>query len=490
MAQMGLRKSALALAAASATEYGLQLAVPVVLVRTLDPITFGYYKFLWLMAATALAWVPFFMPQGLFYFLPRNEEHAPELITNTLVYLSIAGVLAAALCSNLNPFLPEVAQRLNTNSLHLSSMFVGLSVALCIFDVLPTAVGKFQVQATTTAGLAFMKSAILVATALLAPSLLHIALALVCIVGLKVIALFVFIRANPELTPMRTHMGLFRQQIAYAAPFAVGRALFLMRVQVDQWIVAAAVDTATYAVFSVAAVLGSIGTLIRQPVHNAMSPKLNSVYSGGNFKGAATLIGNANAATSIVLIPVVGGLFACAHELVTLVYTAGYSGAAPVMQIYLIGMLANSFAVGHVMPALNLGKFATLNNAVCLACSALISYLGLKFFGLCGAALGSVLMLYVGEFWAGIRVAKILGVSWSFLLQSTSLYRSYIALVLGVASASVLAIPPAYSPLSMIVIKSSVFSTVYLLVFVLLGGRRDLEVLLGKESREALDVGA
>jgi O-antigen/teichoic acid export membrane protein len=490
MAQMGLRKSALALAMASAMEYGLQLAVPVVLVRILDPITFGSYKLLWLLAATALAWLPFFMPQGLFYFLPRNKSHAPELISNALVYLFFMGVLAAVVGSNANPFLPEVAQRLNTDSRHLSSIFVGLSVALCIFDVLPTAIEKFQVQAATTAGLAVLRSAILVVTALFSPSLVHITLALVCTISLKAIALFAFIRAHPELTPMRTHLGLFRQQIVYAAPFAVGRALFLMRLQADQWIVAASVDTATYAVFSIASVLGSIGTLIRQPVHNAISPKINAAYAGGNSKDAATLIGNANTATSIVLIPVIGGLFASAPELVTFVYTASYSGAAPVMQIYLIGVLANSFAVGYVLPALDLGKFATLNSAVFLGCSALISYLGLKSFGLSGAALGSVLVLYVGELWAGVRVAKTLGVSWSFLFQSSSLYRCFIALVLGVASASILVIPHSYSAISTIAIKSSVFSVVYLLVFGLLGGRRDLKVLLGKESGKTLDVGA
>jgi O-antigen/teichoic acid export membrane protein len=486
---MGLRKSALGLAAASATEYGLQLVIPMVLVRTLDPSTFGHYRFLWLMAGTALAWVPLFIPQTLFYFLPRYKERSSALVTNALMYLLVTGAVVGLLSSNLNPLLPEVALRLDVESQHLSSVFLGLWVAVSLFDVLPTAIGMSHVQARTTAILALLRSALLVAAALLAPTLVWITLALVCVVVFKLLALLIFIRRNPALTPMRLDLGLLRMQMVYAAPFALGNALFLMRVQADQWIVASAVNTATYAVFSVASVLGPIGTLIRQPLHNAMMPKLNAAYASGRLQDAASLIGKANSATSLILVPVVGGLFASSHELVSFVYTRGYADAAPVMQVYLIGMLANSFAVGHVMPALNLGKFATINNAICLACSIAISYVGLKELGLYGAALGSVAMLYVGELWSGFRVSRVLGGSWHQLLQCSSLYRSFIALGLSVAAAMVSGSFLVGSLPAIIVIKSLVFSIIYIPVFILLGGRSDLQAILGKQSGVAADVG-
>jgi O-antigen/teichoic acid export membrane protein len=482
---MGLRKNALGLAAASATEYGLQLAIPMVLVRTLDPSTFGHYKFLWLMAGTALAWVPLFMPQALFYFLPRYKKQSSEVVTNALVYMLVTGALVALLCSELNPFLPGIAQRLDVETRHLSSLFLGLMLVVCLFDVLPTAVGMSHVQARTTAVLALVKSTLLVAAALLRPDLVWLALALVVVATLKLIALLVFIQRDPELAPMRFNLSLLRMQLAYAAPFAFGNALFLMRSQGDQWIVASSVDTATYAVFSVASVLGPIGTLIRQPLYSAMMPKLNAAFASARLEDVATLIGKVNGATSLILIPVIGGLFAISHELVSFVYTPAYADAAPVMQIYLIGMLANSFAAGHVLPALNLGKFATINNAVCLLGSLAISYLCLKHMGLFGASLGSVLMLYVGELWSGIRVARVLGVGWQRLMQASSLYRSFAALILSVIATFISGHFGAWSLPMTISIKSVVFSFVYISAFMLLGGLSDLKSVWGKQYQIA-----
>lgn len=477
---MGIRKNAIGLAAANLTEYGLQLAIPIVLVRALDPSTFGHYKFLWLMAGTALAWAPFFIPQSLFYFLPRYKERSPEVVGNALCYLFLTGSLVALSSSTLNPFLPEMARQLDAGSRHLSSLFLGLIVVVCVFDVLPTAMGMSHIQARTTAVLALMKSGLLVGVALFTPSLVLLTLVLVVVALFKFIALIVFIWRNRVLTPLRADFGLLRMQVLYAAPFALGNALFLMRSQGDQWIVASAVDTATYAVFSVASVLGPIGTLIRQPLYSAMMPKLNVAFADGRLNDTAALIEKANGATSLLLIPVIGGLFCICPELVSFIYTPAYANAAPVMQIYLLGMLANSFAVGHVMPALNLGKFATVNNALCLAGSIAISYAGLKELGLIGAALGSVSMIYVGELWSGFRVAHILGVRWQHLFQTSSLYRSFTAVSLGVAAAFAWEYSGAW-PLAMIIlIKSLIFSCTYVSVFMLLGGKKDIRLVLGK----------
>lgn len=487
---MGLRRNALGLAAASATEYGLQLAIPMMLVRTLDVATFGHYRFLWLLAGTALAWAPLFVPQALFYFLPRYQEKSESLINNALAYLFGAGLIVALLSSDLNPLLPHVARRLNAESFHLSSLFLGLWMVAALFDVLPTAMGASHIQAATTAILAILRSVLLVVAALLAPSLVWITLALVCVAVIKIAALLVFIARNASLSPAHFDMGLLRKQIGYAAPFAIGNALFLMRAQADQWIVAAAVNTTAYAIFSVASVLGPIGTLIRQPLHNAMMPKLNAAYASRRLGDAAALIGKANGATSFILIPVIGALFTSTHELVSLVYTQGYADAAPVMQVYLIGMLAGSLAVGHVLPALNLGRFATLNNAVCLACSVAISYTGLSKLGLYGAALGSVTLLYVGEIWSGFRVARTLQVRYRQLIQWSLLYPPLVALVLGVAAALTVGHMISPAPIAAVAIKMGAFSVVYLSVFLLLGGWGDLKLVLGRQTQGLPDAAA
>ena len=51
---MSLGRRALVLGAAKSVDYAIQFLLPVVLVRTLDPESFGHYRLLWLVVGTVL----------------------------------------------------------------------------------------------------------------------------------------------------------------------------------------------------------------------------------------------------------------------------------------------------------------------------------------------------------------------------------------------------------------------------------------------------
>ncbi|MFD2270377.1 hypothetical protein ACFS07_02485 [Undibacterium arcticum] len=155
----GLRRSAITLALAGGVEYGLQLAIPIILVRYLDATAFGQYRLLWLLAGTALAIAPAFMPQSLFYFLPRTEPGQKRLIiSNVLVYLIVAGVVVGAAASGWNPLLPETARSLFIQTYGISALFLALWVVASMLDVLPTADGRVRWQANVTIGVALIRT--------------------------------------------------------------------------------------------------------------------------------------------------------------------------------------------------------------------------------------------------------------------------------------------------------------------------------------------
>jgi O-antigen/teichoic acid export membrane protein len=62
----GLRRRALWLGAANSIDYAFQFLLPIVLVRCLEPETFGQYRLLWLAAATAMAVISQAMPGSLY----------------------------------------------------------------------------------------------------------------------------------------------------------------------------------------------------------------------------------------------------------------------------------------------------------------------------------------------------------------------------------------------------------------------------------------
>lgn len=516
-AEGGLRKSAIRLALAGGVEYGLQLAMPVILVRTLDENAFAQYRMLWLLASTVLALAPAFMPQSLFYFLPRaqgsTERQAAiaadtvpaqagfgraQVIGNILLYLLAAAMVVALVLNQWNPVLPPTVHGLMQHSHGLATLFLMLWVVASVFDVLPTAEMRTGWQANATVGMAILRTLMLALAAWLTHDIFWVVLALLALALLKLGLLLLYWLRFGNGAALGANMPLFRQQLRYALPFAAGNALFLMRLQADQWVVASLMAPALYAAFSIATVLQPVATLLRQPVYNAMMPRLNRAWAASDLPQVRHLITHSNAATAMLLIPVAGVFWICAPELVQLVYTRRYMATAPVMQVYLVGMMINGFAIGHVLPALDLGRFSTLNNGVSLLLSVLLSLLGVHYLGLPGAAIGSVATLAFSELWSARVVAKKLQTRVTLLLSWRNLWPTLLAtllataLVLGVQGwlhgniASSLQHEPAASPgggHSSLVLwavlfgKGCLFVASWLLVFLGCGGWKQVQRL-------------
>lgn len=477
----GLRASAILLAAAGGVEYGLQMAMPIVLVRFLDATAFGQYRMLWLLASTALALAPAYMPQALFYFLPRAAPGAQrKYVLNVLIYLIAAACVAAFAVGAWNPLLPRLASNLFIHTHGVSTLFVGLWIVASLLDVLPSADGRARWQAAATVGIAIMRMGLLAGAAFLAGDIFWVVLAMVALAIVKICVMLFYVLRYTGRSADAWDGSTLRAQFRYALPFAVGSALFTLRLQADDWVVASMLTPAVYAVFSIAGVVLPVATLIRQPVYNAMMPYLNRAHARGDLAEMARLIGRSNGATAMVLIPVAGGLLAGAPELIDIVYTAPYRAAAPVMQLYLLGMMMNAFAVGHVLPALEKGRFAAVNNACCLVLSILLGIAGVHYFGFAGAALGSIVAFAMGEGLSLRVVARTLGLKVHALLQWHALLPVLLATGLAVASALSLTAGWEQPDVVMLMGKALIYVAVFAACFLLAGGRRHLGLLMGQ----------
>ena len=470
------RSNIVALGLAGAVEYTLQAIVPVILVRYLTVEAVAQYRFLWLMTGTALAVAPAFMPQALFYFLPRAGGQPGALIGNTLLYLALVALLAAALTAPWQPFLPAMARQLFRLSHGMSSLFIGLWLLACLLDVLPTAEGRARWQAAAMVVLALLRTALIVAAALAFGDLATLVGALLLVALLKLALLLRYLLSRQQR--LAWHGQLLRRQLAYALPFACGNALFLLRGQADQWVVAGMLPAAAFAPFAIAGVFLPLAALVRVPVNNVLLGRLNSAHAAGQLGDMARLIAKANGMTAMLLLPLCGGLMVMAPELVQIIYTARYRAAVPVMQVLLIGVIGSAFAVGHVLAALDRGRMALLIGLAGLVLSVGLSIVGVQVWGLAGAAIGSVATLVLGEAAALLVVAAALGtrvrqlLAWSMLVP-TVLATSLAGLAVWSAGTTQGAPWPA------LLMKCALYGLVFLPVFVLSGGPRQLALGLG-----------
>lgn len=407
-AQLGRR--AFSLGAANAFDFAAQFLLPVVLARFLDSEAFGEYRLLWLAVGTVLALATLAMPASLYYYLPRSDTAAKRLYLNqTLVYLGFAGLASAWAVSAWNPWLPAQLRALAEHEAIVPA-FVLLWVVASLLDLLPSVEERVDWQARVIVGLAALRACALSLAAILTGQLAPVLLVLLGFVALKLVVLLVYVARYHGLRPPLLRWSAFSEQLRYALPLGAAGAIYGLRAQADQWVAAALFPLGMFAAFSIAAVLGPLINLCRQSVNYAFLPSMSRMQAEGDLHAMLELNSRANLLVAALLYPLLAFAFVFAEELVTLVYTAAYVQAAPVMRVCIVGLAALVVELASLTMLLRLVGFVVALNVVALALAVSLDWLGALHFGLAGAAAGSVLVIFLDRAATLWRIARLTGV--------------------------------------------------------------------------------
>lgn len=454
-----LKRRALSLGGVKAFDHVLQFLLPVVLVRCLDAATFGEYRLLWLAVGTVLALATLNMCGSLYYFLPRSDALKKRLyIHHTLVFLAIAGLVCGLLVGPWNPWLPAPMKALEPYG-PLVPAFIALWLVAVLLDYLPTIDERIRWQGYATLSVSALRAGLVALGAIATGDLrviLWLLLASVC-AKLAILAFYIYRHhglGRPWFEPRE-----FKDQVAYSAPFGISTALFSLRAQADQWVAASLFALSSFAAFSIAAIVGQVVHIFRHSVMEAFLPSMSRMEAAGDVRGMMELNARANVMVGTVLFPLLAVAFVFAEEIITIVYTASYLEAAPVMRLYILGMIAMVVEVGSVILLLREGKFQLQITALALIVSVLASLAGAYYFGLTGAAAGSVFALYLDRAITLRRVARRTGIAFSRLQKWGAL--SWALVTTCVAAALAWIVVPQMNEFARLVAGAAVLGAAY-----------------------------
>jgi O-antigen/teichoic acid export membrane protein len=406
-----LAQRALLLGAANAFDVAVQFLLPVVLVRCLDAAAFGEYRLLWLAAGTVLGVATLAMPQSLYYYLPRSDAATKRLYVNqTLAFLACAGLLAGWAVSAWNPLLPEKLRDLARHELILPA-FIVLCVVASLLDMLPTAEERVRWQAKATISLAVVRAVSLSLAAVLTRELGPVLVVLLAFVAFKVLLLLAYVARFHGLRGPVLRPGAFADQLRFSAPFGAAGALYALRTQSDQWVAAALFPLGMFAAFSIAAVFGPLMTLFRMSVNYAFLPVMSRRQAGGDIAGMLALNSRGNIMVAALVFPLFAFAFVAAEELVTLVYTAAYLDAVPVIRVYIVGIVALTIDLSSITLLLRQSVFVMLLNAIALLLAVSLNWTAAAHIGLAGAALGTVAVIYLDRLATLWRISRTSGIA-------------------------------------------------------------------------------
>jgi len=406
----GLGRRALSLGAANAFDYAFQFLLPVVLVRTLDAAAFGQYRLLGLTVGTVMVIVTMAMPGSLYYFLPRSEGETKRLYINqALLFLVVAGLIAGRAVSSLNPWLPEKMRGLARHEA-VVPLFVLLWVVASLLDLLPTAEERVIWQAKATVGLSALRAVSLSLVAILTRELEPVLLVLLAFVVFKVALLLGYVAVHHGLRGPILRWSAFLDQLKYAAPIGAAGTLYGLRSQADQWVAATLFPVGLFASFSIAAVLGPLVHLFRQSVFHTVLPSLSRFQAVGDITGMLKLNSRASIMVGALVYPLLAFSFFFAKEIVTVIYTAAYVDAVPVMRVFIVGFTGLVVDLGGTMLVLRQGTYMMRVSLATLVVSVALSWFSAQAFGLAGAAAGSVTAIYIDYVFMLRRIAVCTGI--------------------------------------------------------------------------------
>src|SRR5260221_708763 len=171
--------------------------------------------------------------------------------------------------------------------------------------------------------------------------------------------------------------------------------LYGLRSQADQWVAAALFSVGMFASFSIATVLGPLVHLCRQSVFHTVLPSLSRLQAAGDIRGMLKLNSRASVMVGALLYPLLAFAFVFAEEIVTIIYTAAYADAVPVMRVFIVGFAGLVVDLGSTMLVLRQGAYMMRVSLVTLVVSVALSWFSAHAFGLAGAAMGSVTVVYI-----------------------------------------------------------------------------------------------
>ncbi len=465
-----MKRQIITLGLANIGDAAITLLIPIVLVRVLDETGFGEYRLLWLVAGTLLAIVPFGVPNSLPYFLPRHDLRGQAVfVRQTLFYMAAAGALAWLALSSWNPLLPH-SLRTMAGADFAAPLFWALWVFAATLDILPNAERRIELQAGLILGLAMLRGAAVIAAAVLGG--IHAVIGILALVAVTKASLLLAIptaRYGWQLWFGR--MSRWREQARYAIPVGADNAVYLLRLQMDQWLVVVLFGSALYGAYSIGAIALALGGIIRATANSAMFPEMSKADAEGDFAKVLRINNQSNVRVALLVFPMLAFILAAADPVIRLLYTDAYAGAIPVLRLQTVAFLIAAVEMSTVMLVLRQGPFLLRMSLIWLLVGLLVSYAGSQVWGMPGAAVGAIVGNLLAISVIYVRASRLMAMPIEALQEwRTIACIGGSAAIAGLAAyMTLLLIPPALGRVPAILISGAVFCCAYLPSLVGLG---------------------
>lgn len=317
----------------------IAIALPIALVRVLDPPSVGRYKLFFLIASTLGTLLSFGIPASLYYYLPRYPASRRRLLVTAIALLALAGIVGAVIIEASRAILASRFNLADQREVLLAAAFTAVSVPAALLPVLATTDGRVGLASLAIAGFDTVRATMMVCAALVYRRVDAVLAAAAAVMTLQLLSLGAYLsirRASGDVREPAETSSVVRRQLGYAASYQGAIVANLVREQAHAYYVAASVSPGAYAIYAVG--------LLQVPFLGAAASSLNDVlivhgsemHGRGEIEPLVALWHRSSLALAALAFPVFATLWIFAPELFRVLFGATYAASVPIFRLSLL----------------------------------------------------------------------------------------------------------------------------------------------------------
>lgn len=452
--------------------FALSIALPLLLVRRLSQEEFGLYKQAFLIVGTSLALLPLGFQMSAFYFLPRETERKGQIIFNILLFHLMMGALGALVLLLFPRLLGTI---FHSSALVGDAPIIASVIFFWVFSSYLEAVSVAHQEAKLSTifiiSTQLTRTLLLLLAALAFGSVRALLYAAVVQGILQAIILLLYLHSRFPGFWKNFDWAVLRVQLSYAMPFGVAGLLFTLQVELPNYFVSNQVDPATYAIYAIGVFNIPLVGMLSESVGAVMIPQVSLLQKHGNQREILTLATRVARKLALVYFPLYAFLIVVGREFLTTLFTHRYASSWPIFAINLTLLPLSIFVMDPIMRAYaEHRQFLTKLYLALVVLLFVTLWAGTSRLGLIWAISVVVGVSIIGRIVTGVKIARILHISWRdvWLLKDVgkvAIAAAIPALVIALVRSSLSDL----RPVSVLIVCAAIYAVVFLAGIVLLG---------------------
>lgn len=391
-------RKTIALSMATLLNTCMNIVLQMLLARCLDKQNVAIYMQSLLVFNTALPFLQLGITNGLYYVLVHDDEHACEIMTEGILLTVVSSlVITVFLLFGGNYVLAGV---LNNEAAAPALMWLIPYMLFCVPESVAMVglvyYNRFRFIAIYNA----VKSLICVIGLILVTQLLKngedvFAARAIISSFFGLCTLILIYKCVIPRTKFCINKSNIVKILSVSLPLSFASMAGTLSGHLDQWIVSGMLSPDIYTVYQMGAYEIPVISIITGAISTVMIVDINKAVKDNDVKKAVEIFRNIASKTSMFLMPCMVFFFFASNDFICFLFTEKYVDSVPIFCVYLLYIPIRCVIYGPMFIALGKSKNILYRECVSLVLNGIMSIIMIKWLGMIGAAVSTILVTYV-----------------------------------------------------------------------------------------------